>query len=394
MRAIPFLLVLTATLTAAPPDVVKTVHAVAARYKAASAYAFEGELTLAGQRGDAPGRLLSQAKVKLASAASGKFFLRIEASGKDAYLLVSNGTKTWAYVPKLKQYTEEEAAFREDEEGGGDEGSDSERDLAETFVRLVMPSLVRLNVNVQSADFHGEVPVKFEKRKESWPLLRVMSRAAEDGSRTFTQIGVDPESLAIGRMVYSSAIREEGIKTVVQMTLDFSTFQLEGVPDSTFEFEPPKGAKLVETVPIPGQTGSVLLHQPAPDFELKTLDGEKVRLAELRGRPVLLSFWASWCGPCRRELPGLAALNAQYKDKGLVILGVNDEGKGTARKYLEKAGLNLDTLDDSGYKVHRLYRVHSIPTLFLIDPTGKVAVFMKGAREPEKIRASLAAVGL
>jgi peroxiredoxin/outer membrane lipoprotein-sorting protein len=388
------LLLFAACSVAAPPDAAKTVRTISERYKTAREYSFEGELSLAGQRGKAPGRVLSAAKVKIAAAPSGKFYLRIEPVGKDAYVLMSNGLKSWAFVPRLKQYTEEEAAFREDQEGSDEGPSDSERDLAETFTRMVLPVLAKLDANVQAADFHGEVPVKFEKRKVSWPLLRVMTRPAQDQSVTLTQLGVDPDTLSIGRMIYSTVMREGDDKTVIQMTLDFSTFQLGPLDDSTFEFVPPKGARLVETLPIPGQTGSVLLNRPAPDFELKTLDGEKLRLSDLRGRPVLLSFWASWCGPCRHELPGLSALNQQFKEKGLVILGINDEGKGTARKYSDKAGLNFETLDDSGSKVYRLYRVYNIPTLFLIDKSGKISVFMKGSREPEKIRAALAAVGL
>ena len=258
-----------------------------------------------------------------------------------------------------------------------------------------MPVLSRLHEEMQSADFNGEAAVKFENRKAKWPMLRVLSRPGENREQTLTQIAIDPEALAIGRMVYSTLTREAGVKTVVQLAIDFSSFQIGGpLPDSTFEFEAPKGAKLVDAVPIPGQTGSFLLNRPAPDFELKDLDGEKVRLADLRGRPVLLSFWASWCGPCRRELPGLSALYKQYKDKGLVILGVNDEGKSTARKFAEKAELSFPILDDSTQKAHRLYRVHAIPAVYLIDKDGKVVLFFRGAKEPAKLQAALGAVGL
>jgi hypothetical protein len=280
----------------------KTVKAIGEKCQNAREYLFEGQLSLVGQQGSSPGKVLSLAKVKLASAPAGKFYRRID-NGHDAYMLVSNGQKSWAWVPKLKQYTEDEAAFREDDDSADDAGSDNERDLAETFVRMVMPALAHLHLDAQAADFSGEVPVAFENLKAKWPLLRVMSRPGPDQTKTLTQLAIAPESLDIGHMVHSTAMQNNGVKTIIQMTLDFTKFQFGPVPESTFKFDPPKGTKLVDAVAIPGQTGSVLLKQPAPDFELKTLDGEKVRLAELRGRPVLLS--ASWCGPCRRELPQL-----------------------------------------------------------------------------------------
>jgi peroxiredoxin/outer membrane lipoprotein-sorting protein len=394
MPRIALFLVLAAFAMAAPPDVSRTVNAIGERCQKAREYAFEGELYLAGQKGSAPGKALSHAKIKLASAPAGKYYLRVEPEGKDSYVLLSNGEKSWAWVPKLKQYTEEQAGIRAEDEDGEEGGSDSERDLAEVFVHTVMPALARLHVDAQSADFNGEAAVKFENRNRKWPVLRVLSRPGPDNSQTFTQLAIDPETLAIGRIVHSTVLRQGGEKTLIELTLDFTSFQIGSVAESTFEFEAPKGAKLVDAVPIPDQTGSFLLKQPAPDFDLKTLDGENVRLSDLRGHPVLLSFWASWCLPCRRELPLLSALHQEYKDKGLVVVGVNDEGRGTARKYADQAGLTFQTLDDSGLKAHRLYRVRSIPTLFLIDKDGKVVRFMRGAKEPAAIRASLATVGL
>ncbi len=395
MQLITVFLAMAASAIAAVPDVVTAVNTIGKSCKAAREYSFEGEMVVAGQRGAEPGRELSRAKVKLASAPAGKFYLRIEPEGKDAYVLVSNGQKSWAWVPRLKQYTEEEAAFVEENDDGEEGGSDNERDLAETFARLVMPALARLHTDAQNANFSGDAAVNFAKRKEKWPVLRVLSRPASDNSQTLTQLAVDPETLAIGRMVYNSLMRAanpaENVK--VQMTIDFSSFQIGAAPD-TFEFDPPKGAKLVDAVPIPGQTGSFLLNQTAPDFELKTLEGEKVHLADLRGRPVLLSFWASWCGPCRRELPQISALVKDYREKGLAAFGINDEGKGAARKFADDAGLAFQTLDDSSSKVHRLYRVRAIPTVFVIDKNGKIVVFLRGGKDPAKLKASLEKAGL
>jgi thiol-disulfide isomerase/thioredoxin len=109
---------------------------------------------------------------------------------------------------------------------------------------------------------------------------------------------------------------------------------------------------------------------------------------------VLLSFWASWCGPCRRELPTVSKLNDEYKSKGLVVIGVNDEGKGPARHYAREAGLTFPTLDDSGLKAHRRYRVRSIPATFLIDAQGKIVRFFRGAKDEAELRAALKSAGL
>lgn len=378
-----------------PPDVRKTVQALGQKCEAAEEYSLEGDLLLQGQRGLQPARLLSHAKISLASAPAGKYLLRIEPEGKDAYVLMSNGQKSWAFVPRLKQYTEEESAIvAQKDEDSDNGGSDDERDLAETFARLIMPTLAKVQSDAVAADFHGEENLKHEKKKVKWPVLRVMSKVDRENGQSLTEITLDPETLSIGRMVWSTLRRENGEKTLIQMTVDFTSFRIGPVPDTTFSFEPPKNAKLVDAVPIPGQTGSFLLNRPAPDFELKTLDGDKVRLADLRGKPVLLSFWATWCGPCRRELPELAALHDEFQKKGLVILGVNDEGKGTAKKYAEKELLPFPILDDSGLKVNRLYRVRSIPTLFLIDKDGKIVRFLRGGRPASALRAVLASVGL
>jgi len=118
-----------------------------------------------------------------------------------------------------------------------------------------------------------------------------------------------------------------------------------------------------------------------------------VAVDQLAGKGVVLNFWASWCGPCRRELPSIVKLHEEFKDKGLVILGVNDEDKGTAKSFAGKAGLTFPTLDDSSQKLHRQYRVNSIPTIFLIDREGKIVRFLKGSRDEESLRKVLQTVG-
>ena len=159
-------------------------------------------------------------------------------------------------------------------------------------------------------------------------------------------------------------------------------------------FDPPKKAKLVDDLMIPGQPGSVLLNHPSPDFEARTLTGKKVKLSDLRGKVVLLDFWASWCPPCRAELPTIAKLSAEFKTKGLAVYGVDDEERGTARKYLEKAGLELPTLEDAARKAHHLYRVDAIPTVFVISQDGTVVKWFRGGRTEASLRQALKSAGI
>lgn len=378
----------------APPlDAGKTVEAVAA--KAATGYCLlEGGVLVEGQRGSQPGRALARARFKFAAAPEGKSRLELQPADKEEYLLVSDGQKSWAFVPKLKQYTEEESSPVQAADEEEDSGSDDERDLAETFIRLIPEHLATFAREAQVADVHGTQQVKAGRGKEAWPVVRVLSKDDPRRGLTLTELTINPESLAVGRLVWSNRTNAQGEKTVLRMTVEFTDYRLgEPVEESLFSFVPPKNARRVDAVPIPGQTGSFLVNQPAPDFELKTLEGERVRLSELRGKPVVLNFWASWCGPCRRELPVLSDLYDSLKKKGLVVYGVNDQGKGEARAYMQKAALAFPTLDDSGLKAHRLYRVQSIPSMFVIDGEGKVVRFLRGAHGREEMLEALKAVG-
>lgn len=114
----------------------------------------------------------------------------------------------------------------------------------------------------------------------------------------------------------------------------------------------------------------------APDFTLSDIGGGAVSLSSLRGRVVLVDFWATWCPPCRESIPELNALYGRYKDRGLVVLGVSvDRGldlASTVGAFARDNGLTYPVLlDDKG--VNKLYSVSSIPAMFLIDKEGKVA---------------------
>ncbi|HYQ72153.1 MAG TPA: TlpA disulfide reductase family protein [Gammaproteobacteria bacterium] len=119
--------------------------------------------------------------------------------------------------------------------------------------------------------------------------------------------------------------------------------------------------------------------ETAPDFTLKSASGANLRLSEFRGDVVLLNFWASWCGPCRQEMPLLSEMHEQYRDLGFTVLGVNvEEDSRKARKMLEDAPVSFPVLFDSESVVSREYDVVAMPSTVLVDRNGKARYLHKG----------------
>ncbi len=120
---------------------------------------------------------------------------------------------------------------------------------------------------------------------------------------------------------------------------------------------------------------------PAPDFRLSTLAGESTRLSDLRGRPVLLNFWASWCEPCRSEMPAIAEARTVHRHTGLEVLAVNlrDQERGRdVQRFVEESGLSFPILLDAKGKVRRLYRIRAVPATIFVDSSGIVRFIHAG----------------
>lgn len=117
----------------------------------------------------------------------------------------------------------------------------------------------------------------------------------------------------------------------------------------------------------------------APNFTLKSRSGNNIKLSELRGEVVMLNFWASWCGPCRKEMPLLEKIHKKYKRLGFTLLGVNVEENSTAAKnYLKDVKVTFPILFDNTNKTSKLYDVSAMPTTILIDRNGNKRFIHKG----------------
>jgi cytochrome c biogenesis protein CcmG, thiol:disulfide interchange protein DsbE len=113
----------------------------------------------------------------------------------------------------------------------------------------------------------------------------------------------------------------------------------------------------------------------APDFHVETLEGEVLTLSDLRGGPVILNFWATWCPPCRAEMPALERVHRQHRAAGLAIVAVNatsQDSVSAAAGFVEALGLTFPVGMDPTGEVQRLYQVRALPTTFFVDRRGEI----------------------
>ncbi|MBI2926306.1 MAG: TlpA family protein disulfide reductase [Verrucomicrobia bacterium] len=135
------------------------------------------------------------------------------------------------------------------------------------------------------------------------------------------------------------------------------------------------GALVAElTQPATVRAEKARLKSPAPAWELKDVEGKLVKSADFKGKVVILDFWATWCGPCRMEIPGFVSLQKKYGKDGLVIVGVSldDEGATVLKPFIKKHSINY-TVVLGDEKVSKAFGgVDALPTTFIIDRTGLI----------------------
>ena len=121
----------------------------------------------------------------------------------------------------------------------------------------------------------------------------------------------------------------------------------------------------------------------APNFTLKNLDGKEISLSQFRGKHVLVNFWATWCGPCKIEMPSLEALYEKFKDKNFALLAISNDmfGSNIVKPFVKAHKINFPVLLDQRLKVSNAFGVVRLPTTFMIDPQGKIIGALFGAED-------------
>lgn len=124
---------------------------------------------------------------------------------------------------------------------------------------------------------------------------------------------------------------------------------------------------------------AVKVGKAAPNFSLQQLNGPALTLSDLKGKGVVLNFWGTWCEPCKKEMPALQRKYNEFKDKGLVVVGVNiGETPVAVEPFVKQFGVTFPILMDSQSQITKLYRIGPIPSTFFISPEGKVEEIFLG----------------
>jgi thiol-disulfide isomerase/thioredoxin len=148
-----------------------------------------------------------------------------------------------------------------------------------------------------------------------------------------------------------------------------------GYPAASVESEPQAGGLL--------QAG-----EPAPDFSLVLEDGRSLRLSDLQGKPVVINFWATWCGPCRMEMPELVKA---AQDEDVIVLAVDvQEARGPVEEFAAEFGMTMPVVLDGEGKLRNLYRVPGLPTTYFVDKDGAIVSLVVGPLTPQVLAARLA----
>jgi peroxiredoxin/outer membrane lipoprotein-sorting protein len=363
---------------------IAVLRQVAETYKNLKSYHFEGRYAWE-QATESMGSIDETKSEELfVSAAIKPDRLRIESKNANfSVALVYDGKTKWVYASGANEYTKTEVA-----------PAKSATRLPAVDPRVYLARAANLLVGytsvadrVREAKIAGEETLEIGGRRVDCLVIEVyylrLSTVSEPIPPT-RKLWVDKSRNVVLRENQRIEVRTPQGKTVTtKATYVFTTARLgEQVPETLFTFVPPERAKEVaELTPLPehaippkpdSPARATLAGKDAIAFSLKDLDGNQVDLQSLKDKVVLLDFWASWCGPCVRELPHIEKLHRDFKDRGLVVLGVNDDEAEVARAFLKKNGYTFTNLVDEGREVSMKYRVSGVPQVLIIGREGKI----------------------
>lgn len=334
---------------------------VAERYRSLREARFEAEVHTEYKGGEAVSRRTKSLKIEISQPDRAKTDV---IDSDESKVIIQDGKTIWTFYPKTNEYS-----------------------LATTRIGISEDSPVQAYSSLD--EIRGSMRiVGREQVADAYCVKLVLER----GPKHVRTLWIDPQSKFVRRdEIEDVSVISRGEQSQNSMTTYSVARIVEKLSPDIFSFDPVKthATKRIELQQNPATTS---IGTRAPDFSLKAADGREVRLSGLHGKIVLLDFWASWCLPCRSAMPAIELLHRQFKDNGVVVLGIDDEEIETQRAYREKFGYSFSSLLDPAKKVKNLYKVGGIPTTVLIDGNGGIRAYEVGETSYESLTTTLRSI--
>jgi peroxiredoxin/outer membrane lipoprotein-sorting protein len=359
-----------APATAAPtidPDAMKILQRAAAAYRNLQSYEFR--VTVQSVKGSS----VSEQRLTETGGGPGKY--RVEDDDPHGTLRVADGRTEWTLNRESNEYTKIAIA---------PEAATPTTGLQEIDQHVTDAGIAREDLFVVNGK---AVPVYVvEVARDRWP-------AGTIPGAQFAMYRIDEKTF----VVYKAAIYDADQNA--QIFLYSIVKWNQAVPRTLFSFTPPKSASAEAAAAAPAQatpkaapdtTATTLIGTAAPDFTLQDTSGNAVNLTELRGKVVIVDFWASWCPPCRAQMPELEKMHRELADQGLVTLGLDvGEDPQHVAQFAKQQGYTFTLLLGAEPDITEKYFVDGYPTTFLIDRQGRIAFRTMGGETPDKLRAAV-----
>jgi thiol-disulfide isomerase/thioredoxin/outer membrane lipoprotein-sorting protein len=320
---------------------------------------------------------------------------RIRVETQDSHssvVFIADGNTVWLYSSQLNAYTKR-AAGRVDIFAAAKSNYSRYEEMARQ-VNTKLADYARLTAEPHNLALLPNETLTVEGRQITCYVLSLVRGVGSN--KDISRYWIDRERYLVLRESTDQTfpISSDSVMRSLRLVNFISAAINEPVADSAFSYRPPKGAieiDRLDTESLARKRNAPVnrIGQAAPNFTLTDLNGAKVSLQSLRGKAVLLNFWASWCGPCVAEMPHLEKLHREYKNKDVIILGINDEEAEVAQNYLKRNRYTFNTLIDAEKQAWRSYRISAIPHSFFITKDGRIAASLLGQQRERDFRAGI-----